>query len=320
MELLRGLSGLRPRHRPCVATIGAFDGVHVGHQAVIEQLQEQGAESGLASTVVTFEPLPREYLAAATAPARLQGFRERCEALAALGVDQLLCLRFDDALRCMSADDFARRIFVEGLGVRALVLGDDFRFGNDREGDSAMMRRLGLSEGFSVQSTRTVSIAGERVSSTRLRAALAEADFPLVEALLGRPYSIAGRVVYGRQLGRELGAPTANIALRRRSLPLQGVFAVSVSGGGLSAAPGVANVGVRPTLADGLRPILEVHLLDGSHELYGQRLQVSFRHKVRAEQRFDSVGALQTQIHKDIGSARDWFASAAKGQDSTSHE
>lgn len=316
MELLRGLHGLRPRHSPCVATIGAFDGVHLGHRAVIEQLQEHGAEQGVATTVVTFEPLPREYLAADTAPARIQSFRERCEALARLGVDRLLCLRFDEGLRSMSAEDFAHRIFVDGLGVKAIVLGDDFRFGNAREGDSAMLRALGQATGFSVHPTRTVTLPGadaERISSTRLRAALADADFSLAEKLLGRPYSISGRVVYGRQLGRELGAPTANIALRRRSLPLQGVFAVSVTGGGVERAQGIANVGIRPTVDAGLRPILEVHLLEGAHELYGARLAVSFMHKIRAEQRFESIDALQTQIHRDIGSARDYFVAAAEG-------
>lgn len=307
MELLRGLGGLKDRHRPCVATIGAFDGVHLGHQAVIEQLAEQRRVHGLPATVVTFEPLPREYLARDRAPARLQSFREKFEALAALSVDRLLCLRFDESLREMSAERFARELFVDGLGVRALVLGDDFRFGKAREGDIGLMRALGAREGFTTYPTRTVLEDGKRVSSTRLREALAEGDFGLVERLLGRPYALTGRVVHGRRLGRTLGAPTANIALRRSSVALSGVFAASVSGAGLVDAPAVANIGTRPTVADGQRANLEVHLLDGEHDLYGHRLRVVFHGRLRGEIRFDGVEALQKQIHEDIARARASF-------------
>lgn len=309
MELLRGLGGLRDRHRPCVATIGAFDGVHRGHQAVIEQLAEQGHRHDLPVTVVTFEPLPREFLSGDRAPARLQSFREKYEALAELGVDRLLCLRFDAAMRDMTADRFARELFVDGLGVRALVLGDDFRFGRDREGDAVFMRQLGERTGFATLATHTVLCDGERVSSTRLRRALADGDFALAEALLGRPYRMSGRVIHGRRLGRTLGAPTANIALRRPSLPFTGVYAVRVSGAGLRGEAAVANVGTRPTVATGQRANLEVHLLDGEHDLYGERLSVVFEGKLRDEQRFDSVDALQSQIHKDIARARDCLLS-----------
>jgi riboflavin kinase/FMN adenylyltransferase len=315
MDLLRGLGGLRARHRPCVATIGAFDGVHLGHRAVIEQLAEQGQKLGLPAAVVTFEPLPREFLAPAEAPARLQSFRERFEALRDLGVDRLLCLRFDESLRSMSAESFARRIFVDGLGVKALVLGDDFRFGRDREGDSAFMRALGEREGFITLPTRTVELDGQRVSSTRMRAALAVGDFALARRCLGREYSISGRVVYGKQLGRQLGVPTANIALRRASLPLSGVFAVTVDGAGLQAEPGIANVGSRPTIDSGLRPNLEVHMLDGEHALYGERLVVNFHQKLRDEQRFASIDELKTQIFDDIESARGCFATGVQDQD-----
>lgn len=312
MELLRGLDGLRDRHRPCVATIGAFDGVHLGHQAVIDQLAEQGAKLDLPTTVVTFEPLPREFLAGDRAPARIQSFRDKIEAVRALGVDRLLCLRFNEALRSMSADRFARELFVDGLGVRALVLGDDFRFGRAREGDAAFMRRLGEEQGFVTLGTRTVLVDDERVSSTRLRAALGEGDFSLAERLLGRPFALSGRVMHGRRLGRELGAPTANVALRRRSVPLRGVFAVRVSCGdgaaALAATPAIANVGTRPTIEQGQRANLEVHVLGGDHDLYGRRLDVRFEHKLRDEMRFDSVEALKTRIHADIGAARDWFA------------
>lgn len=317
MELLRGLKGLRPRHRPCVATIGAFDGVHRGHQAVVAQLADQGRQYNLPTTVVTFEPLPREYLAAATAPPRLQSFRERFEALAALGIDRLLCLRFDESLRQMSAEQFADGIFVRGLGVRSLVLGDDFRFGHDREGGFSLMQAIGEREGFTTLATRTVDFEGERISSTRLRTALAEGDFVTCRACLGRDYAMSGRVIYGRQLGRQIGTPTANIALRRGSVPLNGVFAVLVSGGGLEAAEAIANVGVRPTVGAGLRPNLEVHILQGDHALYGERLQVRFLHKLRQEQRFESVDLLKAQIHQDIDEARRWFASSLKDKQNT---
>ncbi|EAQ95835.1 bifunctional riboflavin kinase/FAD synthetase [Congregibacter litoralis] len=308
MELLRGRSSLRAKIRPSVATIGAFDGVHLGHQTVISQLAEQGRKFDLPTTVVTFEPLPREYLAADSAPARLQSFRERFESLAALGVDRLLCLRFNETLRQMSAEEFAENIFVEGLGVRALVLGDDFRFGHDREGGFSLMESIGKREGFDTLATETIEVEGERVSSTRLRTALAAGDFATARACLGRDYEISGRVVYGRQLGRQIGSPTANIALRRRSVPLSGVFAVTVSGGGLDDAPAIASVGVRPTVEEGLKPNLEVHILDGDHTLYGQRISVRFLHKFREEERYESVEILKAKIHEDIEGARAWFA------------
>ncbi|MFK7831555.1 MAG: bifunctional riboflavin kinase/FAD synthetase [Congregibacter sp.] len=311
MELLRGLSSLGPKQNNCVATIGAFDGVHLGHQAVIEQLAEQAKGLDLPMTVVTFEPLPREYLGEylelESAPARLQSFRERYGALAALGVDRLLCLRFDESLRQMSAQDFASEIFVRGLGVRALVIGDDFRFGREREGGFTFMRELGEREGFSTLPTHTVELDGERISSTRLRLALANADFALARRMLNRDFEISGRVIYGKQLGRQLGVPTANLALRRRSVPLSGVFAVTVNGAELVDEPAIANVGTRPTVNDGQRPNLEVHILQGSPALYGQRLRVRFHKKLRDERRFDSIDELKTHIHRDIDTAREWF-------------
>ncbi|WP_439100699.1 bifunctional riboflavin kinase/FAD synthetase [Congregibacter sp.] len=308
MELLRGLSSLRAKIRPSVATIGAFDGVHLGHQTVISQLAEQGRKFDLPTTVVTFEPLPREYLAADSAPARLQSFRERFESLAALGVNRLLCLRFNETLRQMSAEEFAEGIFAKGLGVRALVLGDDFRFGHDREGGFSLMESIGEREGFDTLATETIEVDGARVSSTRLRKALADGDFSTARACLGRDYEISGRVVYGRQLGRQIGSPTANIALRRGSVPLSGVFAVTVEGAGLSNVPAIANVGVRPTVEEGLKPNLEVHILDGDHGLYGQRINVRFLHKFRDEERYESLEILKAKIHEDIEGARAWFA------------
>ncbi len=298
---------MRPRHRGCVATIGAFDGVHLGHQAVINQLLEKSAELALPSVVIVFEPLPREYFAPLNAPARLSSFREKFEALAALGVDKILRIRFTEHLQTMTAQDFIDTIFVEGLAVAHVVLGDDFRFGNDREGDFQLLAAQGERYGFDVEPTATCMFGGERVSSTRIREALDVADFELAEDLLGRPFSITGKVVYGRQLGRSLGFPTANLELHRLRAPLSGVHAVEVSGAGLSCARGVANVGTRPTVNESIKANLEVHLLDRELDLYGKRIEVIFRYKMREEMKFDSIDELTKNIARDVENARTWF-------------
>ena len=308
MELIRGQHNLRPRHRGCAVTIGAFDGVHLGHQAVLGHLRDQAETMSIPTTVVTFEPLPREYLKPLEAPPRITTLRDKWPLLAECQIDRVLCLPFNDALRSLSARDFVERIFVDGLGVRYLAFGDDFRFGNRREGDLEYVRALADEFGYAVAPTPTLELAGERVSSTRIRAALAAADFQQAGALLGREFEMAGRVLHGRKLGRELGTPTANIALHRIRSPLQGVFAVRVWGGGLEAAPGVANVGVKPTVSDSLEATLEVHVLEGSPELYGRRLTVRFLHKLREEQKFPSLDALKKGIAADKVAARDWLA------------
>jgi riboflavin kinase/FMN adenylyltransferase len=308
MELIRGLHNLRPRHRGCVATIGAFDGVHLGHQAVIEHLLEKAVELDLPAAIIVFEPLPREYFSPLKAPARIMSFWEKCRALEALGVDRVLRIRFNEQLRVMSAQQFVDDIFVAGLGVRYVVLGDDFRFGNDRQGDVRFIQEQGRRYGYAAGPTPTRSVDGERVSSTRIREALESADFVQAERLLGRPYSISGKVIYGRQLGQTIGTPTANLELRRLRAPLSGVYAVQVSGAGLDGALGVANVGVRPTVDDSIRANLEVHLLDREIELYGQHIEVIFRHKLRDEKKFDSVEQLKENIARDIEDTRAWFS------------
>ncbi len=308
MELIRGLHNLRPAHRGCVATIGAFDGVHLGHRAVLSHLKGKADELGLPSTVIVFEPLPREYLAPLEAPARIMSFSEKFRALEQLGIDRLLRIRFNERLRGMSAEAFVQQVFVEGLGVRYVVLGDDFRFGKARQGDLGFIQERGRAHGFEACSTATLEFEGERVSSTRIREALAAADFALAERLLGRPYTISGKVVYGRQLGRSLGVPTANMQLFRLRSPLSGVFAVEVSGAGLERVQGVANVGVRPTVNDSITANLEVHLLDRKINLYGKHISVCFRHKLREEQKFDSLDELKTNILRDIDNTRAWFA------------
>ena len=307
MELIRGLHNLRPRHHGCVATIGAFDGVHLGHQAVIRHLLEKSVELALPSLMIVFEPLPREYFSPIQAPARIMSFREKCRALEALGVDRLLRIRFNEQFRGMSAQRFVDDIFVAGLGVRFVVLGDDFRFGADRQGDIEFIRQQGVRYGYDAGPTPTIEIGGERVSSTRIREVLENADFAAAEAMLGRPYSISGRVIFGRQLGKTIGTPTANLELRRLRAPLSGVYVVEVSGGGLERAHGVANVGVRPTVDDSIKANLEVHLLDREIELYGRHIEVTFCQKLREEKKFGSVEELQANIARDIEKTRAWF-------------
>jgi len=308
MELIRGLHNMRPRHRGCVLTIGAFDGVHLGHQAVIMHLLDKSRELGVPSLVIVFEPLPREYFSPLEAPARIMSFREKFFAMRDLGVDRLLRVQFKESLRAMSAQQFLDDIFVAGLGVRYVVLGDDFRFGNDRQGDLEFIRQQGPRHGYEARPTPTFSIDGERVSSTRIREALEAADFAAAQRLLGRPYSISGKVVYGRQLGHTLGAPTANLQLDRLRAPLAGVYVVEVSGAGLAGAAGVANVGVRPTVDDSIKANLEVHILDREINLYGRHIEVTFRHKLRDEMKFGSVEELRENIARDIQHTRTWFA------------
>lgn len=308
MELIRGRHNLRPYHRGCAVTIGAFDGIHLGHQSVLAHLRQQARSRGMPTTVVTFEPLPREYLRPLEAPPRITTLRDKWPLLEACEVDRVLCLPFNEALRQLSAREFVEHVFVEGLGVKYLAFGDDFRFGNRREGDLDYVRALADEFGYAVAPTPTREEAGERISSTRIRAALAEADFEKAEQLLGRPFEMAGRVQHGQKLGRQLDAPTANIALHRIRSPLQGVYAVRVSGGGLEAAPGVANVGVKPTIGESLEATLEVHVLEGAPNLYGERLTVRFRHKLREEQKFPSLDALKEGIAADKASASAWLA------------
>ena len=307
MELIRGLHNLRPRHRGCVATIGAFDGVHNGHRAVLGHLLEKSAELALPSMVILFEPLPREFFAPSEAPPRLMSFREKFRALQALGIDRVLRIRFDEALRSMSAVDFIQRIFVDGLGVRYIVVGDDLRFGHDRKGDFEMMKAEGLRHDYEAMHTDTLGISGARVSSTRVREALLAADFAMAEELLGQPYSITGKVVYGDQRGRTLGAPTANMQLHRLRAPLSGVYVAEVSGIGPTALPAVANIGTRPTVGDGFRANLEVHLLDFDASLYGKTITVTFLEKIRDEVKFASLDELKQQIHKDIAYGNEFF-------------
>ncbi|HEY0288242.1 MAG TPA: bifunctional riboflavin kinase/FAD synthetase [Pseudomonas sp.] len=306
MQLVRGLHNLRPQHRGCVATIGNFDGVHRGHQAILARLRERAVELGLPSCVVIFEPQPREFFAPQTAPARLARLRDKLKLLADEGVDQVLCLAFNQQLSKLSATEFIDTVLIDGLDVKHLEVGDDFRFGCDRIGDFDFLRKAGLSRGFTVEAAQTVEIGGARVSSTKVRNALTAADFALAERLLGRPFEISGRILHGQKLARQLGTPTANVQLKRRRAPLTGVYLVSAQIDGKSW-PGVANIGVRPTVEGDGSPHLEVHFLDFTGVLYGRRLTVVFHHKLRDEQRFASLEALKTAINADVAAARAYW-------------
>jgi riboflavin kinase/FMN adenylyltransferase len=255
---------------------------------------------------VIFEPQPREYFSPDKAPARLTRLREKLQLLHDQGVDLVLCLAFNRRLRELSAAEFVHATLVEGLGVKHLEVGDDFRFGCDRAGDFNFLMKAGVTEGFTVEAATTIEVDGERVSSTRLRQVLAEGDLALAEKLLGRPFSIAGRVMHGQALGRQLGAPTANVQLKRKSTPLSGVFMVSTCVDGKTQAA-VANIGMRPSVDSDGNPHLEVHLLNYQGDLYGRLLRVTFHHKLRDEQRFSSLEALKSAIEADIAAAREYW-------------
>ncbi len=290
-----------------VLTIGNFDGVHRGHRSLLAELKVQAGQMALPATVLTFEPHPRELFAPEQAPARLASLRDKLELLAEAGVDRVHVCRFNRKLAALTAEQFIERILLQGLSVRHLIIGDDFRFGKGRSGDFAMLQQAGATHGFAVEAMSTVDIGGVRVSSSAVRAALAGGDIERAEALLGRSYVIAGRVMDGKKIGRTIGFPTANIQVRRKRLPLSGVFAVTVSGVAAQPLPGAANIGVRPTLEDGLKPVLEVHLLDFDGDIYGRHVDVNFLHKLRDEAKFDSLDALKAQIARDVVQVRAYF-------------
>ncbi|OPX56322.1 riboflavin kinase / FMN adenylyltransferase [Oceanospirillum multiglobuliferum] len=310
MELIRGLHNLRKKHQGCVVTIGNFDGVHLGHQAVLQQVKAKAEELNLPSVVVIFEPQPREFFAGSQAPARITRFRDKVERLKAQGVDRVLCLSFNRRLASLSAQAFIEQVLLAGLGVRYLVVGDDFRFGCDRSGNFALLKQAGAAQGFEVANTHTFEVAAERVSSTRIRQVLADANFVLAQNLLGLPYQISGRVIHGQKLGRQLGVPTANLSLQNKQPALQGVYAVLMATQDQVLRQGVANIGNRPTVS-GVRPALEVNLFDFNGDLYGQRVQVIFCSKLRDEVRFANVEALREQIQRDQLAARAYFANHA---------
>ena len=307
MEFIRGHYNLRPEHRGCVVTIGNFDGVHLGHQSVLGQLAEKAAELDVPSVVITFEPHPQEFFGFDNTPPRLTRLREKLLALQRYSVDRVLCLHFNRQLAAMPAMDFIEKLLIQGLDVRYLVVGDDFRFGNKRQGDFAMLREVGQQRGFQVANLHTFLVDGMRVSSTRVRDALACGDLDEADKLLGRAYRMSGRVAHGDKRGRSIGFPTANVHLHRRATPVQGVFAVEVFGLEREPIEGVANVGVRPTV-DGTRTLLEIHLFDFDEDIYGRHINVEFSRKLRAERQFENLETLRQQIAQDVEQARAFFA------------
>ena len=304
-ELIRGSHNLRPRHHGSVATIGSFDGVHLGHQAIIRQLSAKSHAYQLPSVAVIFEPQPREFFQ--TNVARLLPLREKVLALFEAGVDKVLCLRFDNEFSALPPEEFVKRVLVDGLGIRYLVVGDDFRFGRDRCGNDQLLAMLAARHHFELASAATVEVDGERVSSTRIRECLAAGDMDEAQKLLGRPFAISGRVIKGQQLGNTLGIPTVNLNLRREVSPVHGTFAATADIGKGKIFQGVANIGMRPTVGDIPKPILEAHLFDFNGDLYGSRVTIEFRKKIRNEMKFPSLEVLVQQIHNDINTAKHFF-------------
>ena len=308
MELIRGIHNLRPRHRGCVITIGNFDGVHRGHRAVLDGLKKRGTEFAVPTCVMTFEPLPLEYFAGSKAPARLMGFREKYSTLASLGVDFHCVLSFNNKLASSSAESFIDDVLVKGLGVKHIVVGDDFRFGHQRRGDFEMLKSHGAQYGFSVEPTGTYRQDAQRISSTRIREALSLGDLDLAANLLDQPFAIEGRVIHGDKRGRTIGYPTANVQLRRQHTPIKGVFAIEAITADGERHTGMANLGTRPTVDDSNRVSLEVNLFDFSGDIYGERLRVIFRHYIREELKFSSLEAMTAAIDNDEIESRKFFS------------
>jgi riboflavin kinase/FMN adenylyltransferase len=302
MQLIRGLNGWRARGTGCAVTIGTYDGLHLGHQALLARLGEHAARSGAATVLLTFEPMPREYLAPQNPPARITSLRERWRILAPAALQYLWVLRFDEALRNLSAEGFAQWLARE-LAPGVVVVGHDFRFAKNGEATAPVLAEAGRRLGFDVDVLPPVMLGGERISSSGVRAALAGGDFGHAARLLGRPWSMRGRVMAGRRLGRDLGFPTANLPLERRRAPVAGIFAVRVRGVGSVACAGVASLGTRPTV-DGTRELLEAHVFDFDRDLYGREIEVEFVAKLRDEQRFATLAALTAQMHRDATEAR----------------
>ena len=290
---------LQPTRSRCALTIGNFDGVHRGHRALIERVTARARELSVPACVLTFEPHPREFFAPERAPTRLTRLRDKLELLAAAGIERTHIARFDARFAALDAERFIREVLQQGLGALWLLVGRDFRFGARRAGDFATLQN----RGFELEAMPDVKEGGERVSSSAIRAALAAGDFSRAERLLGHPYTLSGRVAHGAKLGRELGFPTANIVLRHPS-PLSGIYVVDAGERG----PGVASVGLRPTVNPVDVPLLEVHLFGETRDLYGEHLKVKFLKKLRDERKYDDLGKLRDAIARDAAQAREYFA------------
>ncbi len=294
-----------------VATIGSFDGFHLGHQALLGHVLEEAKIRGLPAILMSFEPTPKEFFLADKPPARLMRFREKFDAMSAAGVDIFFCPRFNNEMKRISASTFIRQILVHALNVRHLVVGDDFRFAQDREGHLDMLARAGRSLGFSVEQMPSVILDGVRISSSAIRDALWRGDLDLATHYLGRHYRMSGHVKYGQRVGRKLGYPTANVNLDRKQSAVMGIFAVRASGKDWGPLDAVASVGTRPTF-DGVKPLLEVHIFDFDRDIYGEYIHVDFIARLRSEEKFSEVDMLIKQMNKDAESARKILARTAR--------
>jgi riboflavin kinase / FMN adenylyltransferase len=307
MKLLRGLRQQSTLEKGSVATIGNFDGVHVGHQSIVRHVVQKAKDMGIPSVVILFEPQPQEFFAPDKAPARIMRFREKYQYLESLGVDYLLCLAFNRQLAELSAEDFVEQVLSRRLNVKHLIVGDDFTFGRERRGNFEFLETWGKNIGFSVQDTASVLIANERVSSTLIRQSLAESDFISAEKMLGRSFEFNGKVCYGQQLGRQWGVPTINLPIARKKTPIHGIFIVEIRiEGDPRLYQGVSSLGTRPTV-NGKGILLEVHLFDFDRMIYGSKVKVRPLKKVRNEQKFPDVESLKARIFEDIKIAREYF-------------
>jgi riboflavin kinase/FMN adenylyltransferase len=293
-----------------VVTIGAYDGLHLGHQQLLASVREAAKKRGLPSVVMSFEPMPREFFASDRPPARLMRFREKFDALAAHNIDFFYCPRFDAQMRDIPAGDFIRRILVHGLGARHVVVGDDFQFARRREGKVEHLQMAGRALEFDIEQVPSVQVGNVRVSSTAIRDALWSGDMLQARALLGRAYRMSGAVIRGEKVGRTLGFPTANVDLRRRQSAVMGIFAVRVHGLGPAPLDAVASVGTRPTF-DGVKPLLEVHIFDFDKEIYGTYIHIDFVSRLRSEIKYDDIDELVAQMHRDADNARSILAATA---------
>lgn len=308
MNIIRGLHNFHSYYAPCVLTIGNFDGVHLGHQKIVAELIEHAAQYQLPAVVMSFEPYPLEFFKPEQAPPRLTRFREKVLLLEQARVDALLTMGFTRKLAALSAQDFIEQILVKKLQVRLLLVGDDFQFGCGREGNAAMLEAAARQYGFKLIVMPGQNQQQQRISSTLIRQHLSQGDLTSAQALLGKPYSMLGKIVHGNKRGRLINFPTANIQIKRKKSALLGVYAVQMLGVAPHPVAGVANLGSRPTI-DGSRVLLEVHLFDFDQDVYGRQVQVNFLHKLRDEQRFDSFEALTAQIACDAEQARKYFTS-----------
>jgi riboflavin kinase/FMN adenylyltransferase len=312
MELVRGLHNISQRHRGCVLTVGNYDGVHLGHQQMIGALKARASQLGAPATVLAFEPSSKEFIDPDGAPPRLTRWREKYLALAAVGVDRLVTLRFDECMRGMTPRCFVDELLVQKLGTRHMIVGDDFRYGSNAGGTIDSLRAAAQAHGFGVDQIAPFIVDGVRVSSTLVRERLEIGDYAGAARLLGRPYRMLGRVVQGLRLGRTLGFPTANLRLMRRKPPVSGILAVWVHGIDSRPLPGVASLGTRPTV-NGVEPLLEAHVFDFSGDLYGRQLEVEFVAKLRDEVKFDSLDAMTVQMRIDAARARDLLSRVQSG-------